>query len=364
MAYITIPSGTSIPTSLYDGNTVAWYDYNASTATMSIFDASTTVSRWNDQLGSGRDLIQNTSTARPTWSADGVLFDGVDDYIRAVAFTYNQPEMIYAVIKQVTWTLNDRILDGNTNGAGELRQTASTPGIRILAPTAMTSNSGLAINTLGIVRMLINSTASKCIVNNTTPITGDAGTNNMGGFTLGANGGMGSCSNIQVKEIILRNVAESMITEANIYNYLSNKYLGTNLGTKIVTFNNKYVTVKPYGPELNPDPYFSNTDLWSKGTGWTISGGIATKAEGSVANMNLISPPASANIVGRKYLVTLTIVSGVHYRVYIDANGYADSYPVGTTSRHITCTNAGEYYGFRQSAALAVSYYSIKMLLI
>lgn len=159
MAYITIPSGTSIPTSLYDGNTVAWYDYNASTATMSIYDPSTTVLRWNDQLGSGRDLIQNTSTARPTWSSNGVLFDGIDDYLKAAAFTYNQPEMIYIVLKQVTWTLNDRILDGNTNGAGELRQTNVTPGIRILAPTTMTSNTNLAVNTLGIVRVLINSTA-------------------------------------------------------------------------------------------------------------------------------------------------------------------------------------------------------------
>jgi len=212
-----------IPLVLSDGNTVAWYMADdLSTVTK---DGSNLVSRWNDKLGSGRNLIQATGTNQPLWvTPDSILFDGIDNYLKTTTFTYNQPEMIYAVIKQVTWTLNDRILDGFTNGAGELRQSASTPGIRILAPTAMTSDTSLAINTWGIVRMLINSTNSKIIVNNTPTITGDAGTNNMGGFTLGANGAQASCSNIQVKEIILRKGVDTSDNETIIYNYLANKY--------------------------------------------------------------------------------------------------------------------------------------------
>src|ERR1035437_7652790 len=86
---------SSYPSILTDGNTVAWYDFNqASTITK---DASNNVSRWNDYLGSGHDLIQATTANKPVWSANGILSDGVTKIMKTATFTYNQPEFIYIV---------------------------------------------------------------------------------------------------------------------------------------------------------------------------------------------------------------------------------------------------------------------------
>ena len=47
----------------------------------------------------------------------------------------------------------------------------------------------------------------------------------MGGFTLGAIGGAATdFSNIEVKEVIIRNVADTTQDEGTIYNYLADKY--------------------------------------------------------------------------------------------------------------------------------------------
>ena len=44
----------------------------------------------------------------------------------------------------------------------------------------------------------------------------------MNGFIIGARGGITRFSNIEVKEIILRNVADGAGVQAEIYNYLRN----------------------------------------------------------------------------------------------------------------------------------------------
>lgn len=217
-------AGPPYPLILKDGNTVAWYDSQLlSTITK---DGSDFVSAWNDKLGSGHDLLQAVGTNQPKWfSVNGILFDGVDNFMKTAAFTLIQPEMIYMVFKQVTWISNSRVFDGNLVNSGILRQVVATPQIGVFAGSASTKSSDLALNTYGIARVLFNGASSKFIVNNNIPITGDFGAANLGGFILGSNAGGGvNHSNIQVKEIILRKVADSATDEQNIYNYLSKKY--------------------------------------------------------------------------------------------------------------------------------------------
>ncbi len=208
------------PEALHDGNTVAWFAYNENITK----DGSDFVSVWGDKSSEGNDLLQAAGTNQPLWSSDGVLFDGVDNFMKCVGFTYDQPEMIYIVIKQVTWTVGEGIFDGNANNKGLLFQQATTPGIIAYAGSASGQNDNLAVNTFGIVRILFNGALSKLQIDETAATIGDFGAINMEGFLLGANGGETVFGNIQVKEIILRKIVDSESDEQAIYDYLKKKY--------------------------------------------------------------------------------------------------------------------------------------------
>jgi hypothetical protein len=64
-------------------------------------DGSDLVSKWADQSGNDNDLLQATGTNQPIINANGILFDGVDNFMKAVSFTLIQPEFIYMVFKSL-----------------------------------------------------------------------------------------------------------------------------------------------------------------------------------------------------------------------------------------------------------------------
>ena len=205
---------------LASSDTVLWVDSEENVTK----DASNKVSVWGDKSGNGNDLLQATGSAQPLYSTNGILFDGVNDFMKAAAFTLVQPEMVYIVFKQVTWTLNDRIYDGDGYLAMVISQALSTPALNMHAGSSL-NNTNLPVNTFGILRALYNGANSKLIINDTTPITGNVGTNNAGGFTIAKKGDSNSkFGNIEVKEIIIRKVADSATNETLIYQYLSDKY--------------------------------------------------------------------------------------------------------------------------------------------
>jgi hypothetical protein len=206
-----------------DGNTVGWYlSQDLTTVTK---DGSNLVSAWNDKLASGHNLVQAIGTNQPLWSVDGILFDGVDNFMKTGAFTLNQPEFVYAVIKQVAWGSGPYLWDGYGLNGGMIRQSAVPPEIRQYAGAYGPVNNGLAVGSWGIVRALFYGASSKLICNTNSVSGTDIGAGNMGGFTLGASGSNAVFSNIQVKEIILRKVSDSSGDETAIYNYLKNKYV-------------------------------------------------------------------------------------------------------------------------------------------
>ena len=206
------------PEVLFDGNTVAWFDYLENITEV------TGVSVWGDKSGNSNDLLQADTSKQPTLNVNGILFDGVDNFMKAVAFTLIQPEFIYIVFKQITWVLNDYIFDGNTGNRGSVFQNNESSKLAAHAGSLSSRNDNLSLDTYGIIRVLYNGASSKLQVNNTIAITGDFGSNDMGGFTLGAGGTDAFFGNIEVKEVIIRKVADEAVDEASIYNYLSNKY--------------------------------------------------------------------------------------------------------------------------------------------
>ena len=128
------------------------------------------------------------------------------------------------MFKQVTWTVNNRIFDGNTINRGILYQVGVAPELQSFAGGGSGANSNLSLNTYGIARVQFNGATSTFQINETTQITGNFGGNDLGGFTLGADGSNLQFSNIEVKEVIIRNVAYSAQDEGTIYNYLADKY--------------------------------------------------------------------------------------------------------------------------------------------
>lgn len=217
---VAVTNNVTHPLIIEDGNTVAWFDHDyIPSITM---DAALRVSQWNDRLGSGHDLLQANGADQPLWSfANGVLFDGVSEYMKCVGFPFVQPEFIYFVGRQVTWTFTDRIFDGNIDSGGASIQSAITPEINLYAGNVASINNNFILNIFAILRCLFNGVNSSLQVNQTAPTLGNCGVANMNGFTLGSRGStLSFYSNVQVKEIILRNVADGVGVQAQIYNYL------------------------------------------------------------------------------------------------------------------------------------------------
>lgn len=181
-------------------NLAAWFRWN-----QGITVTGSGVSQWNDVTANARHLKQGTDTNRPAKQSDGsILFDGSDNFLKCDAFTLNQPETVLLLARQKTWTGLDRIFDGNTATTGMLRQVTVTPQVSVSAGSSLSNSSSWTLDTYAVLAVVFNGASSSFQVNNGTPITGDAGSNNMGGFTLGAAGGGGSAwSNIEVKEVII-----------------------------------------------------------------------------------------------------------------------------------------------------------------
>lgn len=200
-------------------NLAAWFRFG-----QGITSAAGAVSQWADQSGNGRHLKQATGAAQPALQADGsILFDGTSDFLKCDAFTLAQPETVYVLFKQITWTLNSYIFDGDGAASGILSQRGTSPELATYAGSSVVANnSNLAVGVYGAVATVINGASSLIQVNNTTPTTGNPGVSNMGGFTIGGRGdGTTEWGNIQFKEAIVYAAAHDAVTRARVIAYLS-----------------------------------------------------------------------------------------------------------------------------------------------
>lgn len=171
------------------------------------------VSQWDDQSGNGRHLLQGTDAARPALQEDGtILFNGTSHYLKTNAFTLNQPACVIVVLKQVSWTNGDILCDGDSANTMLVYQTGSSPQFNASSDNGTTRvglNGNLAVGSAGVLAVVFNGASSSSRVNNTTPVTGSVGSNNAGGFTLGARAAGTTPSNIQVYETVIFPIAPS-----------------------------------------------------------------------------------------------------------------------------------------------------------
>ena len=217
---------------LESGNTIAWYDaFDLSTITK---NASDTVSRWNDKLGSGNDFVSGSCL----WDTDrGMTFNGITQYLKTAVLDIDQPLMIYAVIRQRTWSEGKFIFDGNTIYSSTLYQTGGIENnfIRARAGAASAVNNALGMDSWSVVRLLFNGANSflkiddNVVINVTSqgPTTGDFGALSCNGFTIAAPGNLtpGYNANIDVQTLILCNEVHSSTNEEVINSYLKDNYM-------------------------------------------------------------------------------------------------------------------------------------------
>jgi hypothetical protein len=211
-------------TIINDGNTVAWF--KASDLTTITKDAGTgEVSRWNDRLGSGHDLKQAVATKYPIWSANGILFDKINDYMKCDAFTLNQPTYVYIIFNQKSYVNACYVFDGNTYGTGFLAQYPYNANLQMYAGKFGNTLVATPYNVQMLVKALFNGASSELQKNDESVVLGDAGMANMGGFILGVGGGVSAAyANIEVREILIRKVADSDFTKYKLSDYLSKPY--------------------------------------------------------------------------------------------------------------------------------------------
>lgn len=234
------PGASGPPTT----NMEFWFDADSSYITK---DGGDLVSQWDDRSGNARHLAQATGTKQPLWissaqnSLPGVRFDGTSDSMAAANFTFNQPETVYIVFKQIGWTNLCDVFDGSAMNNMRLYQKTASPRLGTYAGAYGPDTTSLAVGTHGLTTAIFNGASSELRINAGTAQTGNVGANNGGGLTVGSHvGGAGFFSNIEVCEIIGYSSAHDSTAQGQVQDYLNDKYdiFGNDSYTKLLVHCN------------------------------------------------------------------------------------------------------------------------------
>lgn len=145
--------------------------------------------------------IDNVTVQKIT--PDGTAyFDGIQRSIAATIAGLEQPVIAFILYKPITWTANKVILSGVGGQTVFVRQRVSSPRVGLYAGAGLDTIVGPTIGEWGINTAAADSTNSLIQTDNGTPLTGNGGTQDPGGITIGADNGA-NFSNIQVAEVLV-----------------------------------------------------------------------------------------------------------------------------------------------------------------
>lgn len=180
------------------------------------------------RISGARDLVQLTVANQPIFTLATKLatFNGTTHYLKSPAFSLIQPETVYFVGKQVSWSGSGCIIDGGGNNSGLLEQYASgvSPQIAQYAGSYGGITSGLSINTAGIITSVINGASSFLRINLGSGATGNPGASGMNGVTLGSRADGTRAANITFSEALIYAAAHDLQTQNQIIGYEGAKW--------------------------------------------------------------------------------------------------------------------------------------------
>lgn len=190
------------------------------------------VGTWADQSGNGNDLVQATAAKKPTYETNEcngepiVRFDSVDDYLKAVAFTWNRPEVVYIVFKSTAWLANHTLFDGDSANAMRCLQYTSDPRHLSYHGDATWASYYIdcATHSWVIARFRFEAGSKGIRKNDSAEVAGDGGSTDASGFTLGAMANGTNSGKWDIAEVIGYNAVPSSGSDTDIMDYLNTKY--------------------------------------------------------------------------------------------------------------------------------------------
>jgi len=190
------------------------------------------VTTWSDQSGEGRDLTQATAAKKPTYQTNeengkpAVRFDGTDDTMASATFDASvvQPSTIFMVgLINTLGPGNKEAFTGLTEAARQALYKSGDETFRIFADVELVGPSGTTA--ISIWTAVFNGTSSSLQINAGTPTSGNAGTDDLGGATVGSkDGGSINFWPGDIYEILVYDSDLSSEDDTRVRNYLNEKY--------------------------------------------------------------------------------------------------------------------------------------------
>lgn len=189
------------------------------------------VQQWNDLSGNDRHASQATLAARPLFKTNVLngkpvlRFDGVDDWMRTVAYSQSQPLSILAVVEFGTDSNLNYLCDSNSaTSADQVLISPNTGKVRMYAD--FTVNTGaVTVVQPAVITTVFNGASSKIRFNGGNEGTGDAGPNGItNALNIGTNFSETVFGSKDIAELV---VVPSEIDAADIASwesYASSKY--------------------------------------------------------------------------------------------------------------------------------------------
>mgnify|MGYP000934352857 CR=1 FL=1 len=173
------------------------------------------------RISGARDLYQGTAANQPilTIAAAGnyLTFDGSNDYLKAAAFALAQPETVYFVGSQVTWTSGDAFFDGNALGNGmAVAQNSLTPALSLFAGTQISDLIAPALNARSVISAVFSGAASFLRLNRAAAASASVGVESGNGFTLGCVRNTTGFANITAQEVLVYSGAHDKATQERV----------------------------------------------------------------------------------------------------------------------------------------------------
>jgi hypothetical protein len=186
-----------------------------------ITEAGGVVSAWEGQIG-GNILAIPVDSFGPTLQGDGsILFDGTSQGLERAPFVVAQPFTVYLLGKQVSWGTDGYIWAAD--GASVYQDSSSgSPAVSMYASGGLfITNLDWAVGVNAPLCTVFNGASSVIQVGAGTPVTGELDVEGLYTFQLGAQNGVGAWTNIQVKEILIYDVAHDATQRAAVRAYLN-----------------------------------------------------------------------------------------------------------------------------------------------